>query len=519
MILFESVLALLLAAVVLTTVAQRMGVPYPSLLAIAGAAVAFLPFAPNIRIDPELALALFVAPALLDAAFDTSPRELLRNARPIGSLAVVLVVLTTAVVAFLGWRFAGLPIAAAIALGAIVAPPDATAATAVMKDLKLPQRIGLILQGESLLNDATALLIYRAAVATMVGTFVLTRDIPILLVSAVGSVAAGYLVARLYMLASARVRDAPSNTIMQFVGTFGVWLLADRLKLSPIITVVAYAMTLAQVAPGRTGARLRVSSYSVWETAIFIVNVLAFVLMGLQARPIIERLSQEQRLSSLMFGMAVLAAVILVRMAWIAIYRTINAMKWRWFSAGPPDDVPAAAYTRGALFVSWSGMRGLVTLATAFALPEDFPGRDLIVLCAFCVVLGTLVIQGFTLKPLLKRLRLPDDGAIERDVSLARVAVMQAALDSLADDPSPAAAALRDQYAASRKVAEDRSAPQAATDYDRLRLRAIAAQREALARLRRQGTISDEAFFRIQEELDWSELDAAPAGLFQPLTS
>ena len=352
MILFEWVLTLLLAAVALTMLAGRLGVPYPSLLAIAGAAIAFLPFGPNIRIDPELALALFVAPALVDAAFDTSPRELLRNARPVGSLAVVLVVLTTAVVAFLGWRFAGLPVAAAIALGAIVAPPDATAATAVMKDLNIPQRIGLILQGESLLNDATALLIYRVAVATMMGTFTLTHDAPILLIATVGSVAAGYLIARFYMLVSARIHDAPSNTIMQFVATFGVWLLADRLKLSPIITVVAYAMTLAQVTPGRIGARLRVSSYAVWETAIFIVNVLAFVLMGLQARPIIERLSQQQRVGSMIFGIAVLAAVILVRILWIGFYRTANALKWRWSRAGPDETVPAAAFTRGAIFVS-----------------------------------------------------------------------------------------------------------------------------------------------------------------------
>src|SRR4051794_7417248 len=171
MILFEWILLLLTAAVVLTMVAERVGVPYPSLLAIAGAGLAFLPFAPNIRIEPDLALALFVAPALLDAAFDTSPRELRRNALPIASLAVIAVVLTTAVVAFLGWRYAGLPIAAAIALGAIVAPPDATAATAVLKELKPPQRVGFILQGESLLNDATALLIYRAAVAAAVGSF------------------------------------------------------------------------------------------------------------------------------------------------------------------------------------------------------------------------------------------------------------------------------------------------------------------------------------------------------------
>jgi CPA1 family monovalent cation:H+ antiporter len=162
-------------------------------------------------------------------------------------------------------------------------------------------------------------------------------------------------------------------------------------------------------------------------------------------------------------------------------------------------------------------MRGLVTLATAFALPEQFPGRDLIVLCAFCVVLGTLVIQGLTLKPLLRLLGLTDGGVVERDVSQARVAVMQAALDSLDGDTSPAAAALREQFTAARKVAENENDPQAATNYDQLRLRAIAAQREALFRLHAQGSIGDEAFRRLQEELDWSELDATPAGRFQPL--
>jgi hypothetical protein len=164
MLMLEWILVLLLAAVVLTNLAERMAVPYPSLLAIAGAGLAFLPFAPQIRIEPELALALFVAPALLDAAFDTSPRGLRSNAIPVASLAVFAVALTTWAIAFLGWRFAGLPIAAAIALGAIVAPPDAVAANEVLRHLRIPQRIGLVLQGESLLNDATALLIYRAAV-------------------------------------------------------------------------------------------------------------------------------------------------------------------------------------------------------------------------------------------------------------------------------------------------------------------------------------------------------------------
>jgi NhaP-type Na+/H+ or K+/H+ antiporter len=307
MLMFEWILVLLLAAVILTNLAERLAVPYPSLLAIAGVGLAFLPFAPQIRIEPELALALFVAPALLDAAFDTSPRDLRRNAIPIASLAVIAVVLTTAAVAFLGWRFAGLPIAAAIALGAIVAPPDAVAANEVMRHLRIPQRIGLVLRGESLLNDATALLIYRAAVAAAVGSFSLVGDAPILLLAAVGSLVAGYVLARLYMVATPYVRDAAGSTVLQFISTFGVWLLSERLTLSPIITVMVYAMTLAQAASGRLGPRLRITSYAVWETAVFVVNVLAFVLMGLQARPIIERLSPEQRWGSLVFGLTVLA--------------------------------------------------------------------------------------------------------------------------------------------------------------------------------------------------------------------
>ena len=514
---FELILLLLLGAVVLTNLAERLATPYPSLLAIAGAGLAFLPFAPHIELEPDLALALFIAPALLDAAFDTSPRDLRRNWIPIASLAVIAVVLTTAAVAFLGWRYAGLPLAAAIALGAIVAPPDAVAANEVLRHLRIPQRIGFILQGESLLNDATALLIYRAAVAAAVSSFSLIGNAPILLLAAVGSVAAGYVLARLYVVATAEIHDPASSTILQFVGTFGVWILSERLMLSPIITVVTYAMTLAQLVPGRSGARLRISSYSVWETAVFVVNVLAFVLMGLQARPIIERLSPDQRWHSLALSLAVLAVVVLIRIGWLVLYRTVLAALWRWrpeiarrFGSRDP---------RGGIVVAWSGMRGLVTLATAFALPPEFPGRDLIVLCAFCVVLGTLVIQGLTLRPLLMWLRFEDDGAVEREVSLARVAVMQAALDSLDGDTSAAANTIREQYAAARKVAEDQHEPQAATKYDELRLRAIAAQRAALLRLRAQGEIGDDAFHRIQEELDWSELDAAPAGRFQPLAT
>jgi Na+/H+ antiporter len=514
MILFEWTLLLLLGAVLVAGLARRLEVPYPALLALAGAGLAFLPFAPAIEIAPDLALALFVAPVLLDAAFDTSPRDLKRYAVALTSLAVFAVIVTTAAVALVGWTLAGLPVAAAVALGAIVAPPDAVAAAAVLGQFRPPRRILAILQSESLLNDASALLIYRVAVTAAAGSLALGSTAPMLILSTFGSIAAGYLLARLSGLLLTRVCDAASATVLQFVSTFGVWILADRIGLSAIITMVVYAMTLARAAPRRTSARNRISTYSVWETAVFVLNVLAFVLMGLQARPILARLSEQSGVGAMVLGMATLATVIVVRLAWAladgAAVRLVTRSSETRARAGTQD-------VRSDLLVGWCGMRGLVTLATAFALPPDFPGRDPIVLTAFCVVLGTLVLQGMTLKPLLRLLHLETDRSVEEEVSRGRVAVMQAALDSLDGDGSTAASAVREQYAAARAVAENPASPQAATPYDELRLRAIESQRAALERLRKTGAIGDEAYHRLQEEIDWAELDAAPAGQFQSL--
>jgi monovalent cation/hydrogen antiporter len=514
MVLFEWTLALLFGAVILAALARRLEVPYPALLALAGTGLAFLPFAPSIEIEPDLALALFVAPVLLDAAFDTSPRDLKRYAVPLAFLAVAAVVVTTAAVALVGWKIAGLPVAAAITLGAIVAPPDAAAATAVLSQLRLPRRIMAILQGESLLNDATALLIYRISVTAAASTVILGSTVPLIALSAVASVLGGYALARLFLFATSRVDDAASATVLQFVSTFGVWMLAERLGLSAIVTMVVYAMTLARWSPRRMPARNRISTYSVWETVVFVLNVLAFVLMGLQARPILSRLSDENRFEAFVLAAVVLATVILVRLVWVLGYGVVARTVSRMTASRPRGDAPDI---RGGLLIGWCGMRGLVTLATAFALPLGFPGRDLIVLTAFCVVIGTLVLQGMTLKPLIRHLGFEPDRSVDQEVSHGRVAIMQAALDSLDGETSSAAAAVRDQYAAARAVAENPASPQAATDYDELRLRAIQQQRRTLDRLRATGRIGDEAYHRLQEEIDWAELDAAPPGRFQPL--
>jgi Na+/H+ antiporter len=514
MALFELTLALLLGAVLVAGLARKLAAPYPAFLALAGAGLAFLPHAPVVEIEPDLALALFVAPVLLDAAFDTSPRDLKRYAAPLISLVLIAVILTTVAVAYVGYKIAGLPVAAAIALGAIVAPPDAVAAAAVLGQLRPPRRTMAILRSESLLNDATALLIYRAAVMAATGSLAFATAAPMFLLSAAGSLVAGYLFARGMGRVVPLVADAASTTIIQFVAVFAVWIVADRVGLSAVITVVVFAMTLAQGGSRRLAARNRISSYSVWETAVFVLNVLAFVLMGLQARPILTRLADGNLHEAFALAAAALATSIAVRLLWVlasgAATRAIRRLRG---VAASEEDRDA----RSDLLIGWCGMRGLITVAAALALPEGFPGRDPIVLAAFCVVLGTLVIQGLTVRPLLGLLKFKADNSVEEEVSRARVAIMDAAIKSLDGDVSKAAVLVRKQYAAARAVAENPEAPQAATHFDELRLRAIESQRSELERLRREGAIGDEAYHRLQEEIDWAELDAAPVGRFQPL--
>src|SRR3712207_1897293 len=248
MVIFEIIVALLLGGAALAAVARRMGVPYPALVALAGAALALIPGTPTVVLDPELALALFVAPVLVDAAFDASPRDLRANWRPVASLALGAVALTVAVVALVAKALVpDMPWAAAVALGAIVAPPDAAAATAVLKQLRPPNRLLVILEGESLFNDASALLVYRLAVAaTLAGTLAPSSVVPTLLIVTVGSVVLGFVLSRVIILVTARIHDIAIAVVVQFCGTFAVWILAERLHLSGILTVVVFAMATAR---------------------------------------------------------------------------------------------------------------------------------------------------------------------------------------------------------------------------------------------------------------------------------
>ncbi len=450
MALFEITIALLMIGALLAAIARRLQAPYPAFLAVAGAVLAMIPGTPTLELSPDLVLTLFVAPSLLDAAYDASPRDMRDNWLPIAGSAVVAVVLTVAAVACAArWLRPDMPWAAAVVLGAIVAPPDASAATAVLRALRPPHRVMVILEGESLFNDAMALLIYRVALGVALGSWSGWSETPSLALSLAGGAVLGIALGRALPLLTARIEDGPTAVIVQFVNTFALWIVASRLELSPILTLLCFAMTIARRTPQRTNARLRIQSYAVWDVAVFVLNVLAFILMGLQLRPILAALPREDWRSFATFGASVLAVCVLVRVAWVMSYNTV--IRWKIRRFGTHLRRPMMLPTVGTgLLISWCGMRGVVTLATALALPDGtasgFPFRSLILFAAFTVVLGTLVVQGITLRPLMRALRLPDDDQVGREVRHARRRAAEAAIAVLEHDAGEQAIALRAEY-------------------------------------------------------------------------
>ena len=506
---FEQLLGLFVAAVILAAAARKAGAPYPVFLALGGALLAFVPVAPSFTLPPELALALFIAPVLLDAAYDASLRDLRDNWAPVTSLVVFAVGLTTAAVAFVTHTLIpGMPWAAAVALGAVVAPPDAVAATAVLRQLRPPHRILTILEGESLLNDATALLIYRLAVgATAANGFSLAAVAPTFLLAVAGSIVVGPALGWVTLRVMDRVQHVPTSIILQFVSTFGVWILAEHIGLSGVLTMVCYAITVARTAPARIPARTRIPTYAVWETAVFALNILAFIFIGLQIRPILDSLAPAERGRYFAVAGAVLLTVILVRLAWHMSFNAVVRWRHRRFGFHPPRPLLRPTIGSG-LIISWAGMRGIVSLAAALALPPAFPYRNLIVLTAFSVVLGTLVIHGLTLKPLLRALHLDDEDPVGHEVSLARDRALRAGLASFAHETSPVADAVRQEFTARLTPAAPDGDAEGATrsGHGELHRVAIGAARQAVLAMRGNDEIGDDAFHRIEEELDWLEM-------------
>jgi monovalent cation/hydrogen antiporter len=502
-------LSLLVSAVLLAALARRIKVPSPSLFALGGVLLALLPHGPRISLQSDLALALFVAPVLVNAAFDSSLRELRQNWIPVFSLVFIAVAVTTAAVAIVArWLMPDMPWPVAVALGAAVAPPDDAAATAVLKEVRLPHRIVAILEDESLLNDASALLIYRLAVGAAVAhtgnALAVASTLAFVLV---GSIAMGALLALIYGNIVNRFSDVPSSIVMQFVGAFGAWILADQFKLSGVLVVVTFAVVLSRRSSIQLPAAVRVPSYAVWDLAIFVLNALAFILVGLQLGPIMDRLNRTPHVHYAVFAAAILATVILARIGWVTTYNLSLRLTRRVLGRHTPRTVVAPPFKRSML-ISWCGMRGIVTLATALALPDSFPYRDLIVLTAFAVVLGTLVVQGLTLRTLVMMLGLEEDSPVDNEVRAARVEIFKAALENMNDRNDDAAEIVRRDYAAVLRQIDGsigRSEREHQAEVS-LRMAARAVARDRLNALRGAGVIGEAAFQVLEAELDLLEL-------------
>jgi CPA1 family monovalent cation:H+ antiporter len=470
------------------------------MLALAGVGLALVPGAPRIELSPHTALPLFIAPALVDAAFDFPVHAVWRLWRPLFALAVVAVLLSAGAVAWLGVTLVGLPVYAAVALGAIVAPPDAAAATAVLTSVSMPRRTVTVLQGESLLNDASALLLFGAAMAVpQHGSTGVALGLKLGL-AVPGGVLLGMVLAKGFRYVVPFVTGTLGGTLLEFVTTFAVWILGERAGVSPVLCTVSFAMTIARPATRITAPRTRLHSFAVWETAVFLLNVLAFLLMGLQARSIVRDMSSERVRESAWFAAAVVACLVIVRMAWVLVYnRTAQRLAALRHSGKP------ASLAQGVL-VGWCGMRGLVTLATAFSLPANFPQRDLVVFAAFSVVLATLVVQGLTLAPLVRLLKLDGADDLPSELSEARSELAAAALTALEGKQGLVAEHWRKRFEDARDAAQEPTNLTTLEQRRKLGLSAVRRQRKQLDRMRGEERVGPDAFLILQEELDFEEV-------------
>jgi CPA1 family monovalent cation:H+ antiporter len=523
----EIVLVLMIAATILAVIARRFSVPYPVLLVLGGLALGFIPGLPTVELEPDVVFLLFLPPILFGAGYFTSIRDLRSKMRPIALLAVGLVLFTTAVVAVvvhtlvpsLGW-------AAAFTLGAIVAPPDAVAATAVFQRLGVPRSIVTIIEGESLLNDATALVAYRlAAAAALGGTFSLVDAGGTFVVASVGGIAIGLLVGVIVSWIVARIDDVVFSVVVTFIAPIIAFLPADELGLSGVLSTVVAGIWVGRHAPHSLSSGVRVSGVASWQILLFLVNGAVFILIGLTLPAALARLAGRPPIELLGVAAAVSVTVIVTRIVWVfpALYVPHRVAQRRSEAAAPSDDattVPAPAPGKIAI-VAWAGMRGVVSLAAALALPLDFPERDLLIFLTFAVILATLVGQGVTLPLLIRRMDVDDGASLDgQEEAYARYIASDAAtarLDGLAEewpghleliDTLRAQYSHRTHHAELRqdRAEQDDDAEQELLEHRQIRLEVLNAERESLLALRNRAAISDEIFRRVERDLDLEEL-------------
>ncbi len=514
--LLEVVLLLLLLSVALGWVARRLNFPYPIALVIGGAALGFLPELPQFPFDPQFILVLVLPPVLYQTALLTSWRDFKANIRPIGLLAVGLVIATTlAVGAALKFVVPDVPWAAAFVLGAIVSPPDAVAATAILTRLNVPRRVVTILEGESLVNDASGLVLYKFAVAAVLtGTFSLREASVEFVGVAIAGILIGILVGRIFISIHRYLRDVFIEVLMTFAVPYIAYILAESLHVSGVLAVVAAGLVRGRYAPEIVSAEMRIIARSAWKLFVFLLNCLVFILIGLQLSGIMGRLTGYSSGDLMLYATLVSAVAVAVRFAWI------YPATWlpRLVSARLRERDPAPS-EQELFIMSWCGMRGIVSLAAALALPlaleggAPFPGRDLIVFLTFVVIAVTLVVQGLTLGPLIRVLGVGTDWSEHEEEQHARYALGKAAIAAISELEAKEGIApelaerIRAEFAEKIRIAPPggQVLTGGADIARRLRQAAIRAERRELIRIWRENRISDDVLHHLEEDLDYQE--------------
>jgi monovalent cation/hydrogen antiporter len=511
-------LALLLAIAALLVAAPALHVPYPILLVLGGLALGFMPGMPTLALPPDLVLVAILPPLLYAAAFFTSLRDLRENLRSISILAIGLVLATMGTVAVVAHEaIDGMSWSAAFVLGAVVSPTDPIAATAIMRRFGVPRRVVAIVEGEALVNDGTALVLYRVAVtAAVTGAFSFWDASWRLLWSIAGGIAIGLAVGYLVAEVRRRIDNPPVEVTIALITGYLAFIPANAAEASGVLAAVTAGIYLGWHTPELTSVQTRLQGAAVWEILVFVINALLFALVGLQLSRILDELTGLSAWELARYGLLVTGTVVLTRIAWIPVVVHLPRRLSRRLREREP--APPMA---NQLIVAWSGMRGAVSLAAALAIPlatdagTAFPARDLIVFLTFCVILGTLVVQGLTLPLLIDMLKVEPDHLDEKEDSKARIKSAEAALarlemlldeDWVRQDTAERLRGLynfrRDRFASRFDSESDGAIEEQSQNYQRLRRELLEAEREAIVGLRRDGVINDDAMRRLQRDLD-----------------